>query len=108
MSQPSQFGTQDFLGHAEMLQQRVAEMRASLETVEVTGSAAGGAVTVRVTALGEFTSVVIDPAVVDRDDVTHLESLVLGALRDVNAQMRDATQRRLAGITDAAGRPVRR
>jgi len=62
------------------------------ESVEIVGTAGGGAVRVHATGDLEFTAVEIDPAVIDPADASVLEDLVLAALRDVAEQMRRATE----------------
>ncbi|MGH9067932.1 MAG: YbaB/EbfC family nucleoid-associated protein [Acidimicrobiales bacterium] len=62
-----------------------AQARAGEQTVE--GTSGGGAVRVVVTGDNEFQSVHIDPAVVDPDDLSLLEDLVLAALNDSMARV---------------------
>lgn len=72
---------------AQGMQARMAEAAQTLATTVVEGVAGGGAVRVEVNGAWEFRSVRIDPAVVDPDDVTMLEDLVLAALRDAATQV---------------------
>jgi nucleoid-associated protein EbfC len=67
------------------LQAAQAELEAQTEAIEaivVEGSAAGGAVVVRLSGALEAESVHIDPSIIDPDDPALLEDAVLAALRD--------------------------
>jgi DNA-binding YbaB/EbfC family protein len=65
---------------------------------ELVGRAGGGKVEVEVTGGGEFRRVRISPDVVDPDDVTMLEDLVLAALHDAMAQVNQAQASALGGL----------
>jgi DNA-binding YbaB/EbfC family protein len=67
------------------LQAARAELEAQAEAIEATvveGSAAGGAVVVRLTGSLEAESVHIDPSIINPADAALLEDAVLAALRD--------------------------
>lgn len=68
-----------------------------LQAEELEGSAGGGAVTVRITGMGEVTAVRIDPAVVNADDVELLNDLVCAAVRDA---VRKASEMKKAKIAE--------
>ena len=65
---------------------------------EVVGRAGGGKVEVAITGGGEFRRVTISPDVVDPDDVSLLEDLVLAALRDAMTQVNAAQASALGGF----------
>ncbi len=69
---------------------------------EIAGTAAGGAVTVRVRGDLEFTSVSIDPAVVDPGDVATLEDLVLVAVRDAVSRLQRERQTAIGQVMGGA------
>jgi DNA-binding YbaB/EbfC family protein len=80
-------GGQDLGGLLGRAQQAMAEAQeAAFEVVE--GSAGNGAVRVIVNGAFEFSKVTIAPDVVDRDDIEMLEDLVLAALNDAAAKIR--------------------
>jgi hypothetical protein len=83
---------------AEVLQQQLASIQDSMGRTEVTGTAAGGAIAVSMTAAGEFLSVHLEPDLVDESQPDELESLVLAALRDAAAQLRDRAAERTAPL----------
>ena len=72
-------------GIQERLQQAMAELAET--TLEAT--AGGGVVTASATGNGELIEVIIDPAVVDAQDIEMLQDLVTVAVREV---MRKATE----------------
>jgi DNA-binding YbaB/EbfC family protein len=78
--------------------QELVAAQARAAEQEVIGSAGGGAVEVRVTGGGEFRGVRISPDVVDPEDVTMLEDLVLAALHDAMAQVQEAQAGALGGL----------
>jgi hypothetical protein len=65
---------------------------------ELVGRAGGGKVEVEVTGGGEFLRVRISPDVVDPDDVSMLEDLVLAALHDAMTQVNQAQASALGGL----------
>lgn len=84
---------------AQDLQDQLISVRDGLAVLTFTGTAAGGAVSVSMTATGEFRSVAIDDEVVagGREEV---EEAVLLALRDASGQLREHTTRQLAGLQE--------
>jgi len=96
----------DGLGGLLEQAQQVMAAQQEAATREVEGVAGGGVVRVRTTGTGEVLGVTIDPQVVDPNDVSLLEDLVVAALHDMNAQLL-AIQREamgpLAGLGDIFG-----
>src|SRR6185436_3414265 len=90
---------QQLMQQAQKMQQQMAEAQAELAESEVTGPSGGGLVTVTVTGGGEFTSVKIDPKVVDPDDVETLEDLVLAALHNAAEAVRELTEEKMGPAT---------
>ena len=70
----------------------------AIEATVVEGSAAGGAVVVRLSGSLEAESVHIDPAIIDPADPTLLEDAVLAALRDALGRVVDLTSSLQTGI----------
>lgn len=75
---------QQILQQAQAMQAQLMEAQAELAQAQVGGQAGGGLVTATVTGAGELVGVVIDPKVVDPDDVETLQDLVIGAVADAN------------------------
>ena len=85
---------------AQAMQEKMAEMQAQLEAVEMTGVAGGGMVAVTVNGKGDVKRVKIDRAVVDPADVEVLEDLLVAAVNDARGKVNaysEAEMRKLTG-----------
>ena len=84
----------------QLLAQAQEMMQAQAEAAEqvVEGVAGGGAVKIQVTGGGDFQSVTIAAEAVDPDDVEMLQDLVLAALHDATAKVRQLQQGALGGM----------
>lgn len=89
---------QDLMAQAQQLQERLLAARTELEEAEVTGTAGGGTVSVTMTAAADYRAVRIDPSVVHPEDVEALEALLLEALRNAVAAVRDVTERTISPL----------
>lgn len=95
------------------LMRKAQEMQAKLQAVQqeilqtsVTGEAGNGLVKVTMTGGGEVTDVVIDPQVVDPDDVETLQDLVTGAYNDGHRRVAELSQQKLGPISGFGGDPL--
>lgn len=86
------------LGQALQMRDQLLAAQADAANAEVEGQAGGGVVRVRVTGGMEFRSVLIDPTVVDADDVELLQDLVLAALHDAVAQVGALSHQAMGGL----------
>jgi len=86
------------LKQAQKMQEQLMAARAEAETQEVEGQAGGGMVKVRITGGMEFQGVTIDPSVVDPDDVSMLEDLVLAAVRDAVTKAGQISEQAMGGL----------
>jgi DNA-binding YbaB/EbfC family protein len=77
---------------------QMQQMQQQLKESVVEGRAGGGAVVVKVTGGMEFQDVVIEPSVVDPNDVEMLQDLVLAAVRDAVARANELNQQALGGL----------
>lgn len=84
---------------AQQMQQEMARIQAELEVAVVEGSAGGGVVQATVTGKQELVSVVIDPSVVDPDDVDMLQDLVVAAVNDALRASRELAESKMAAVT---------
>jgi DNA-binding YbaB/EbfC family protein len=85
------------------VQQNLQQAQETAAAKVLEGRAGGGAVRVRATGGLEFEAVIIDPSVVDPDDVDLLQDLILAALRDVVAQAHTEAAQVLGGIDLGGG-----
>lgn len=99
----SPFDLEGLLQQAQAMQQQLVDAQAKAATMSVEGIAGGGVVRVRVTGGGEFTKVSIDPSVIDPDDASMLEDLVLAALHDASHKVQNLHQQALGGLGNIGG-----
>lgn len=93
---------QNLMKQAQKMQQEMAKAQEELENAEVTGSAAGGLVEVRVNGKNEFLGISIKPEAVDPDDVEMLEDLITAAMNDAKAKA-DVLSKNKMGAFGAMG-----
>lgn len=84
---------------AQSLQQKMADVQAEFEAIEVEGTAGGGSVTVVASAKGQVKAVQIDPSILTPDDKEIVEDLVVAALNDARAKGERVMQDRIADLT---------
>lgn len=90
---------QQLMRQAQKLQQQMQEAQEKLDAQEYEAASGGGMVTVTVTGKRELKSIVIDPQVVDPEDVEMLQDLILAA---VNEAMRKGEEAREAAMSRMA------
>ena len=84
---------------AQGLQQKMADLQAELDTIEVEGQAAGGMVRVTTTAKGAFKGVAIDASLLSPDEKEILEDLLVAAANDARAKAERTMQERMGELT---------
>ena len=84
---------------AQEMQQKMANVQAELDTIEVEGAAGGGMVTVTMTAKGAVKSVKIDPSLMVPDEREIVEDLIVAACADARTRSERVMQERMAEIT---------
>lgn len=82
---------------AKLMQQQFSQLQQQMTSLEVTGTAAGGFVSITLTGDGDMKSVKIKPECVDKDDVDGLELLIKTAYADAQKKLKDATPQGLGG-----------
>jgi len=95
----------ELLKNIQGLQARMGEMQEKLKTVRVTGSAGGGMVTVELNGELRVEKVTIAPEAVDPSDIRMLEDLVLAAVSDAHARLKEKLRDEMASVTGLAGLP---
>ncbi|MGR7994172.1 MULTISPECIES: YbaB/EbfC family nucleoid-associated protein [unclassified Xanthobacter] len=98
----------DLLGmmkQAKELQERMQQMQAELENVEVDGASGGGLVTVRVTAKGECKAIHIDPSLLKPDEAEIVEDLIVAALADARGKAERVMQEKMQALTGGLALP---
>jgi DNA-binding YbaB/EbfC family protein len=87
------------LAQVKKMQTEMQKAQDELANTVVTGSAAGGAVTVEVSCDQRIRRVTIGKEAVDPEDVETLEDLVTVAVNDALAKANEASQKRMASVT---------
>ena len=95
----------ELLRNLQGLQAKMGEMQEKLKTVRVTGSAGGGMVTVELCGDLRVEKVAIAPEAVDPSDIRMLEDLVLAAISDAHARLKEKLRDEMAQATGIAGLP---
>jgi DNA-binding YbaB/EbfC family protein len=87
------------LAQFKKMQTEMQKAQEELANTVVSGSAAGGAVTVEVTCDQRVTRVRIGKEAIDPDDVETLEDLVAVAVNDALGKASETSQKRMASVT---------
>jgi hypothetical protein len=84
---------------AQQMQQKMADVQAELDVIEVEGAAGGGMVSVTMTAKGALKAVRIDPSLIVPDEREIIEDLIVAACADARGRADRVMQERMAEIT---------
>ena len=88
----------------QAMQQKMADMQAELEALEVDGASGGGMVRVTATAKGQVKNIAIDDSLMKADDKDILEDLIVAAINDAKGKGEALMQERMQKLT--AGLPI--
>lgn len=94
---------QQLLQQAQEMQSQLMAAQAELAQAQVSGQAGGGLVTATVSGAGELVGVVIDPKVVDPDDVETLQDLVIGAVAAANSAAQELAAQKMGPLAGGLG-----
>ena len=84
---------------AQEMQERLAQMQASMAELEVTGTAGGGMVQVTVTGKTEAKRVKIDPSLLLPGEAQVLEDLLVAAFNDARGKVEAQMAERMSELT---------
>ena len=93
------------MAQMQAMQREMDKVQAQIEEMETEASAGGGAVTIKVSGKKEITDIVIQPDVVDPDDVEMLQDLIMAAANEALRQMEDISQQEMGKFTQGRGIP---
>ena len=93
----------NMMKQAQRMQQEFMKMQQELESTNFEYSAGGGAVKAVVTGTREFTSIEINPEVVDPEDVEMLQDLILAAVNGALKKADDKTNESMAKLQGGMG-----
>ena len=91
---------------AQAMQERMAEMQAGLERVEITGQSGGGMVQVTLTGKGDLRKLKIDPSLLDPAEAEVVEDLIVAAHADAKAKVEAHTAEEMAKLTGGLNLPA--
>jgi len=90
---------------AQQMQQKMAEMQAELEAVEMTGVAGGGMVQLTLNGKGDLKRLKIDKSVVDPAETEVLEDLIVAAFNDARAKVNTHAESEMQKLTGGLALP---
>ena len=99
MKFPGMGNMQGMIQRVQKMQAEMQKAQADLQARTFESTAGGGAVKVTVAGTKELTGVVIDPQVVDPDDVEMLQDLILAAVNDALHQVDAVSEEEMNKIT---------
>jgi DNA-binding YbaB/EbfC family protein len=94
------------MAKAKEMQQKMADMQESLNTIMVVGESGAGLVKATATAKGELTALDIDPSIFSPDDKEVAEDLILAAIKDAQTKAAERSQEEMGKITEGLGLPA--
>ncbi len=95
---------QKMMKQLQQMQSKMAKMQEELETVEVTGTAGGGAITVTVNGHQRVLAVAIEPEVLE-EGAELLADMVLAAVNDALDRSRELASQQMGSLTAGLGLP---
>ena len=95
----------DLMRKAQELKKKMEEIEAELESLRVIGEAGGGAVKATVSGKLEVVSIEISEDVIDKDDKSMLEDLIVAAIREAQNKAKQVAEEKFAEIGGLGGIP---
>jgi DNA-binding YbaB/EbfC family protein len=92
------------MGKAKEMQAKFEAMQQEMTSIEATGQAGGGMVSVTLSGKMEMRALKIDPSLFKEDEVEILEDLILAAHNDAKAKVEAVLQEKTREMT--AGLPI--
>ena len=93
----------NLMKQAQRMQRQMEEQQKEMETKEFEAKAGGGAVAVTVTGSREVTKVLLNPEVVDPDDIEMLQDLIMAAINEAMKMADDASANMMGRMTGGFG-----
>lgn len=81
------------------MQERMQRLQEELASMEVTGSAGGGLVSVTLNGKGDFQRVKIDPSLMKLEEAEIVEDLIIAAATDAKAKVEATLQEKMSEMT---------
>ena len=90
---------------AQAMQQKMADMQAQLETIEVAGVAGGGLVQVTLNGKSDLKKIKIDKTVLDPDEAEVVEGLIVAAFHDAKQKVAAYAEAEMHKLTGGLNLP---
>ncbi len=90
---------------AQEMQERMGEMQAVLERIELTGSAGGGMVSVTLNGKGDMRKLAIEPSLLEGGEAAVVEDLVVAAHNDAKAKVEARAAEEMGKLTGGLALP---
>ena len=97
-------GVGKLLKQAQKIQKAMESVQAQLESMEIEGSAAGGAVKAVVSGQGVLKSIKLDPEFL-KEDVESVEASIVAAVADAAAKARATSEEEMGKVTGGFSLP---
>jgi len=88
---------------AQQMQSGLQKTQEELAQKEVEGTSASGKVKATVTCAGDVTKLELDPTIVDPEDTTFLQDLILEAIKNAQAEGKKINQEEMGKLTGGLG-----
>jgi nucleoid-associated protein EbfC len=90
---------------AQQMQERMAELQAKLDAVEIAGASGGGLVQVTLTGKGQMRRLKIDRSLMVPDETEVLEDLIVAAVNDARARVEAHVGEEMSKLTGGLSLP---
>lgn len=95
----------NLMKQAQAMQEKMQEMQAEMERIEVEGQAGGGMVRVTLTAKGQMKALSIDDQLLKADEKVILEDLIIVAHEDARKKAERLAEEKMKGMTAGLSLP---
>ena len=90
---------------AQQMQSKIEEMQNQLSSIEVTGESGGGVVNVVLNGKGNMIKLSIDKSLIDQNEATILEDLIVAAHNDAKRKVELRTEEEMKKVTGGLNLP---
>jgi len=96
---------QKMMKQAQEMQNKVAELQAKVEAMEMDGTAGGGAVSLRLNGKNQMLKIDIDASLLKPEEKEMLEDLIIAAYRDARDKIDSTTSGEMAKLSGGLNLP---
>lgn len=89
----------NLMKEAQKMQERMQEAQQQLTQLVVDGAAGGGLVKIEMNGRHEVSKVVINPSLIDEDDIGQLEVLIASAINNAVSKVEKASKEKISQLT---------